>query len=201
MGSLSIPIDSIFNEGINEVIVTTNKNAAPMGIIRKNDTLSMIVFRTSHTASNIIQRDLAIIHIVHDPILFVRTAFEDLKEDCYVCEKIEGEIFYRLKDIQNWIACKTQIKHTTKEKIFVDLHPVHIQIIPDYPRPVHRGMNNIIEATVHGTRFIMNKDPALEVLIRHHADLVMRCGGENDKKALHMLFSYVNAYVPHTFKE
>jgi hypothetical protein len=65
--------------------------------------------------------------------------------------------------------------------------------------PVHRGLNNIIEATVHATRFILNEDPELARFIRHHGELVLRCGGEQDKRAMRLLYEYVNTAVPGTF--
>lgn len=199
VGPLTAPVDQIFTEGINEVIVTTCNNAAPMGIIRKNETLSMIVFRTSHTAQNILRDGWVIAHISHDPVLFVKTAFEDLSEESFIQEQVGDRIIHRLRGIQNWIFCTAHVENTTPEKLFVNLEPVHVNISPVLPVPVHRGLNNIIEATVHATRFIMSRDPELARLIHHHGDLVMRCGGEQDKRAIRLLYGYVNTAVPGTF--
>lgn len=190
---------SIFAEGINEVIVTTCNNAAPMGIIRKNNSLSMIVFKASHTAKNIISGGWIVAHITHDPILFVRTAFDDLPVEAFVQEHIEDLTVYRLSDIPDWVVLRATVLNVTAEKVFVNLFPVHAEIVQAYPNPVHRGLNNIIEATVHGTRFILNQDPTLRDLIHHHGELVMRCGGGQDKKALNLLYSYINKAVPGSF--
>jgi len=199
VGPLTDPVDQIFTEGINEVIVTRCNNAAPMGIIRKNDSLSMIVFRTSHTAQNIIRDGWIVAHISHDPILFVKTAFEDLSEESFIQELIGNRIIHRLRGIQNWICCNAHIEHTTPDKLFVRLEPIHVNITQVLPIPVHRGLNNIIEATVHATRFILNEDPELARFIRHHGELVLRCGGEQDKRAMRLLYEYVNTAVPGTF--
>ena len=199
VGGLIAPVDRIFSDGINEVIVTTRNNAAPMGIIRKNDSLSMIVFRTSHTAENIIRDNLVVVNIIHDPVLFVITAFEDLTLDRYTCETREGREIFRLKDCPDWIACTATVLNMTPEKLFVRVDPFYAEITPRLPMPVHRGLNNVIEATVHATRFVLNQDPELARLIRHHGELVMRCGGEQDKKAISRLYTYVNTITPHTF--
>ena len=199
LGSVTTSLDRIFSEGINEVIVTTFKNAAPMGIIMKNGSLSMIVFCTSHTARNIVRDGWIVAHISHDPVLLVKTAFEDLPEKYFIIENIGDRTVYRLNGIQNWIACTAYVENKTSDRIFVKLEPVHVNITSILPVPVHRGLNNIIEATVHATRFIVNKDPWLANLIRHHGDLVMRCGGEQDKKAIKLLYSYINEVVPETF--
>lgn len=200
MGSLNYPENAIFYEGINEVIVNTERNAAPMGIIRKNDTLSMIVFRTSHTAEHILKDGWIVIHITHDPILFVKTAFEDLSDESYIHEIYDEIRICRLKECLNWIACKVHVVNITQEKIFVMVYPFHTEITPVLPFPVHRGLNNIIEATVHGTRFIMNRDPKLADLIQYHGSLILRCGGSREKKALSLLYNYVNAIVPGSFE-
>jgi len=199
VGTLKAPIDSIFSEGINEVIVTTSKNAAPMGIIRKNGSLSMIVFLSSHTAQNIIRDGWIVAHISHDPILFVKTAFEDLPPESFIIENIGDRAVHRLSGILNWIAFTALVENKTADKIFVKLEPVHVNVTSVLPAPIHRGLNNIIEATVHATRFILNNDPVLAGLIRHHGELVMRCGGEQDKKAIKLLFSYINQELPGTF--
>ncbi|MGV8109852.1 DUF447 domain-containing protein [Methanospirillum sp.] len=201
VGSRLYPIDNIFIEGINEVIVSTCYNAAPMGIILKNNSLSMIVFRTSHTAENIIRDGWIVAHITHDPVLFVRTTFEDLSSESYVEEKIGEYHIQRLRSVQNWILCKAQILNKTSEKIFVGLEPVHIALTPEPPHPVHRGFNNVIEATVHATRYILYQDMKLAELIRHHGDLVMRCGGESEKRAMKLLYTFVNSKNPGAFFE
>ncbi|NLV27946.1 MAG: DUF447 family protein [Methanomicrobiales archaeon] len=184
--------DLIFSEGINEVIVSTCKNAAPMGIIRKHNNLSMIVFKTSHTASHIIRDGWIVAHICHDPLMFVKTAFEDLSEESYIRESFQGMMIDRIKEIQDYIVCRARVVNTTPETIYVEVTPVHFQVTPAYPVPVHRGLNNIIEATVHATRYILNNDPKLADLIRHHGELILRCGGERDKAALNLLFQYIN---------
>jgi hypothetical protein len=198
MGSLPDPVGYVFAEGINEVIVTTCQNAAPMGIIRKHDELSMIVFRSSHTAQNIIRDGWIVAHISHDPILFVQTAFEDLALDFFIHENIGDRSVYRLRNIPNWIVCSAHVDHGTHEKIFVHLEPVRAHITPGFPRPIHRGLHNVIEATIHATRYVLFQDPKLAALIRHHGDLVMRCGGEQEKRAMRLLYGYINKSVPGT---
>ena len=43
----------LLKPGINEVIATTEFNAAPMGIIFKEGIARMVIFSGSHTAKNI----------------------------------------------------------------------------------------------------------------------------------------------------
>ncbi|MDD1723613.1 MAG: DUF447 family protein [Methanospirillum sp.] len=193
MGSL---VYDILQEGISEVIATTRYNAAPMGIIRKGEDFSLIIFKTSHTAENISRENRVVAHIVQDPELFVRAAFDDLSPDVFVEDTAGDMEICRLKGVDNWIAFTACIKHETPEKVFVRLEPVHAEFSPVLPFPVRRGMNNLIEAAVHGTRYIISRDPALAELIRHHGDLVMRCGSQSEKGSLRLLYQYLNQVSP-----
>ena len=189
-------VSNIFHEGINEVIASTLFNAAPMGIIRKEDSFSMIIFKTSHTAQNVIKDGWIVANITHDPILFVKTAFEDLPESCFVPDTARGFTVHRLQGISSWIIFQASVVNETSDRIFVKLNPMRTEINKINPTPVSRGLSNIIEATVHGTRFLLTHDPLLADLIRHHASLVLRCGGPHEKKALSILYSYLNAENP-----
>jgi uncharacterized protein len=57
--------------------------------------------------------------------------------------------------------------------------------------PVNRGFNNIIEATVHATRYKENRDPELKKLIYYHAGIVRKCGGKRETEALDLLTRYI----------
>lgn len=186
-------VSCIFHEGINEVIATTLFNAAPMGIIRKGDSFSMIIFKTSHTANNVIRDGWIVANITNDPILFVTTAFEDLPDSCFIPDTTQGYTIHRLQGDYSWVVFQASVENETPDRIFVALTPVRAEIDQTYPSPVNRGLSNIIEATVHGTRFLLTHDPHFADLIRHHASLVLRCGGPKEKKALTLLYSYLNA--------
>jgi hypothetical protein len=56
---------------------------------------------------------------------------------------------------------------------------------------VNRGYNSVIEAAVHGTRYLWNKDPELRRLIDHHRGLIRRCGGPGELEALELLEGYL----------
>jgi hypothetical protein len=56
--------------------------------------------------------------------------------------------------------------------------------------PVNRGFNSIIDATVHATRYKINRDPHLKKLIDYHAGIVRKCGGKRELEALELLVQY-----------
>ncbi len=178
-------------EGINEVIATTPGNAAPMGIICRNGKLMMAVFRTSHTSQQIEQTGMIVANIVHDPVLFVRAAFTDLTPDEYTEELASGKKVYRLSTSLSWIAYHAVIEQKTDQKLLVRLEPVRTELAQTPVIPINRGLNSVIEATVHSTRYILTRDPALKSLIDHHMDLIRRCGGERELEALSLLLDYI----------
>jgi hypothetical protein len=56
---------------------------------------------------------------------------------------------------------------------------------------VNRGYNSVIEAAVHGTRWLWKKDPELWHLIDHHRGIIRKCGGPKEIEALEMLEGYL----------
>ena len=181
----------LLGEGINEIIATTRNNAAPIGIIAKKDSLRMVLFHGTHTLENIRRDGWVVSNIIHDPVIYVKTAFEDLPGE-FFCNVTAGDLeVQRLKDASAWIAFETEIERESGEAAIVRLMPVAEEIIDNRIYPVNRGFNSIIEATVHGTRYVMNHDLQLKRMIDHHASLVRRCGGSREQEALKILLEYI----------
>jgi uncharacterized protein len=181
----------LLKEGINEVIATTGFNAAPMGIHHRNGEMTMVLFSGSHTAKNIERDTWVVANIVHDPLLYVKTAFEDLPLSAFREEPVNNRTMWRLADAEGWVAFSTRIKHRTEEAIIVGLTPEKEILREVVYSPVNRGFNSIIEASVHGTRYRINHDPELKKLIDYHAGIVRKCGGNRELEALDNLLKYI----------
>jgi len=182
----------LLQEGINEVIATTWSNAAPIGIILRGGEYRMVLFRGSHTAMNVERWGWVVANIVHDPVLFVRTAFDDLPPSAFVEETVENFLVHRLPDAEAWIAFDAAIEHRARESMTVSLSPMKEVTLSPAVHPVNRGYNSVIEAAVHGTRWLWNKDPELRKLIDHHRRIIQRCGGPREIEALEILEGYLN---------
>jgi hypothetical protein len=181
----------LLREGINEVIATTRGNAAPMGMIVRDGTITMVVFRESHTADRISSDGWVAANFVFDPVMYVKTAFDDLPASAFTTECVDGIPFERLIAAEAWAGFRAEVGRTTSEALVVRLSPVCERIIEPRVHPVNRGFNSIIEATVHATRWTRNEDPSLALLIRHHAGIARKCGGSQELEALSLLFSYL----------
>jgi len=182
----------LLKPGINEVIATTEFNAAPMGIIFKEGIARMVLFSGSHTAKNIEKNGWLVANFVYDPILYVKTAFEDLTHDAFLEETINGRKMHRLKDTVAWAAFATTIDKKTTEALMVTL-TLEKEILEEVSlHPVNRGFNSIIDTTVHATRYKLNHDPELKKQIDYHAGIIRKCGGKRELEALELLLGYIS---------
>jgi hypothetical protein len=177
--------------GINEVIATTRFNAAPMGVHYRNGMTSMVLFSGSNTAENIDRDGWIVANFVQDPVLYVRTAFEDLPRNFFIEESVSTKTVTRLAGADAWAAFTATIVRRTNESMLVQL-TLEKEIIEEVAiYPVNRGFNSIIDATVHTTRYRRNKDPALKKLIDYHVSIVNKCGGKRELEALELLKKYM----------
>jgi hypothetical protein len=181
----------LLTEGINEVIATTGRNAAPMGIINRNGVLHMVLFRGSHTAENIVRERRVVANFVFDPVIYVRTAFDDLPTDAFVSEEIDGTVVCRLRDAEAWAAFAADVERSGDESIVVRLRPLKEEVLGLRLHPVNRGFAGIVEAAVHATRYVKSRDPWLGRLIEHHSSLIRKCGGPREWEALELLERYI----------
>jgi hypothetical protein len=124
--------------------------------------------------------------------MYVRTAFEDPPREAFIEEKIEEVTMQRLAPAEAWAAFTAEVEKETPVALMVRLTLKKEVVQALGLHPVNRGFNSIIEASVHGTRYLMNHDPELKHLIAHHAQLVKRCGGPREQEALTLLFEYLD---------
>ena len=178
--------------GINEVIATTAFNAAPVGIHYREKKYRAILFSGSHTEQNVSRDGWLVANLVHDPILYVKTAFEDLPKDRFIEEPVNGKTMHRLAGADAWAAFTATVGHRTAEAITVSL-TLEKELIEDVVvYPVNRGFNSLIDATVHATRYRITRNEELRKHIEYHAGLVRKCGGKRELEALEMVLKYIS---------
>lgn len=183
----------LLGEGISEVIATTRCNAAPMGIIRRGGSYSMVIYRGSHTAENVERDGWIVANLVFDPVMYVSTAFGDLPPGAFVEEEAGGIRMQRLREAEAWIAFRAEVERSSPAALGIRLTLLREEVLCAKVRPVNRGFNSVIEATVHATRYRLTQDEELLRLIRHHLAIVRRCGGPGEQEAIRRLRGYVPA--------
>ena len=181
-------------------------NAAPIGIINRDnpgkpDSLKMVLFHGTHTSENIAREGVVVANFIYDPVLYVKTAFGDIDDSFFAAGKCRYKSlhsveekdtdFCYLKNAEAWILFSAEVERDTGEALVVNLTPIREQTGSIRLHPVNRGFSSIIEATVHATRYVMNRDPHLLDLINHHASLVRKCGGRRELEALKLLMNYI----------
>jgi len=160
-------------------------NAAPIGLHMKDGRFFARIYN-SKTLDNILGKKAAAANIVDDPILFVQSALSDIQPDKF--DLIGG--FPVLKDALGWIIfdCKCRKGETIS---VVELLPVESKINRRQIKPINRGFNAVIEATVEATRYVVLKDKKYLDRLEYYNNIVQKCGGSKEKEAMKLLFELV----------
>ena len=177
----------LLGEGINEIIATTRKNAAPIGIIYRNGKYSAVLFHGSHTEENVLRDGWLVANVVYDPVLYVETAFGDLPESAFCEVNVDGRKVDRLYEAEAWVLFECHLERSTGEASVVSLEPVKEEVISAVVRPFNRGYAAVIDATVHATRYVINRDPKLYRIIQYDFGIIRKCGDVKEQEALFIL--------------
>nr|WP_321497831.1 DUF447 domain-containing protein [uncultured Methanolobus sp.] len=182
-------------EGISETIVTTNRgwsmNAAPMGIIRRNDKLFVRLFKGSTTYDNVLSEKILVANTSWNAITFVNSTFSDLKDSEFESININGRTIVALKDAQCWVAFECTNIKLTSDALVAELIPVRTHINKCRIRAPNRGLFGVIEACIHATRYQLTGEDKYLKLIKAYGDIVDKCGSENEKEAMKLLYGYL----------
>ena len=106
-------------------------------------------------------------------------------------EEAGGTAVCRLRDAEAWAAFAADVERAGDEAIVVRLTLLKEEVLDLRLHPVNRGFASIVDATVHATRYVGNRDPWLGRLIEHHAGLARKCGGPREWEALDLLLRYI----------
>jgi Uncharacterized conserved protein len=194
-GFSSIDLSSFgIREGISETIVSTGlkfPNAAPIGIVVKGKRTFVRLFKGTHTWTNVFKEGYLVANIVYDSLLLVRSTFFDLDSSEFDYVSAYGLNFPILRKAAAWVVFECTNIKDTNQALVADLTPIKAGFNEDnwkiLPVP-NRGFNAVLEATVHATRYQLTGDEKYLELIRHYESLASKCGGENEKKAMKLLY-------------
>jgi hypothetical protein len=156
--------------------------AAPIGLHMKDGRFFARIYN-SKTLDNILGKNVAAANIVDDPILFVQSALSDIQPDNF--DLIGG--FPVIKDAVGWIAFECKCRKGKNISV-VELLPVEAKINRRQIKPINRGFNAVIEATVEATRYVVLKDKKYLDRIEYYDTIVQKCGGFREKEAMKLLF-------------
>jgi len=191
---------SIIAGGINEVIAVTfdgsgRANAAPIGIINRSGRSRLVLFRGTHTLENVLGNGIFCANIVHDPVLYVKTAFEDIGSENFAEEFADRDSgvprFYRLKSAESYVLFKAVKTGESAESCIFELDFVSEKVIAPSVHPFNRGFAAVIDATVHATRYVISHSAELKELIDYDISIARKCGGERETEAVRMLLEYI----------
>ncbi|MGP8330102.1 MAG: DUF447 domain-containing protein [Methanosarcinaceae archaeon] len=191
-------------DGISETIVTTIQgwfpNAAPIGIIRKDDRIYVRLFKGSTTYFNVHLEGVLVANVVNDPVIFVRSTFSNLKESDFNYVSVAGHKFPVLKDALSWVFFECNNMKITNGALFSELNPLHgngngnvnVNVNRNLLHAPNRGFNAVLEAAVHATRYKLTNDDKYLKLIHACSVIVAKCGGKREKIAIDMLNDHLD---------
>ena len=171
-------------EGINVVIGITIAdwvNTAPIGVIIDDD-IKVRLFE-NHTREFVKKTGILYVNVIQDPVVFVIAAFEDLTEDFF--ESLDPPV---IRNALSWIKFKADLKGNYAYLSFIEG-----KVLRRDCRAVNRGFNAVIEATVHATRYVLNKRKDLLDKIKYYGGLIDRCGGRREREAYKLLMEYIES--------
>ncbi|MGB8218336.1 MAG: DUF447 domain-containing protein [Candidatus Methanoperedens sp.] len=178
------------HDGISEVIFTTISpdgipNAAPMGLYNRDGRLFVRIYN-SKTLENILNKPIAAANIVDEPLLFVQSALSDVEPERF--EYVEG--FPVLKDVVGWILFECKCKKGENISV-VELSPIKGKITTQNIKPINRGFNAVIEASIHATRYVVFREQKYLEHIEYYNSIVKKCGGAREKEAMGLLYELI----------
>ncbi len=168
-------------EGINEVIgITLGEwiNTAPLGVIVGDDI--RVRLYSNHTRELLAKTGVLYVNVIHDPVVFVVSAFEDLGEEWF--ESVDPPV---IRGSAAWMRFDAELHGNYAILSFSDG-----EVLGGELRAVNRGFNALIEATVHATRYVLSRSEKLAGKIRYYGRIVERCGGERERRAYRLLVKY-----------
>lgn len=181
-------------KGISETIVSTGldtPNAAPIGIIRKNQKTFVRIFKGSRTGENLVRERVLVANVVYDPLLLVRSTFFDIESSEFDFVDIGGKKFPVLKSAISWVAFRCTNLKDMEQTVVSDLIPLGAGFCETNRRAIpapNRGFNAVLEATVHATRYQITGEEKYLEFIQHYESLASKCGGDREKKAMKLLY-------------
>ncbi|WNY24569.1 DUF447 domain-containing protein [Methanolapillus millepedarum] len=187
------------HEGISEIIAATRNvsekkedtclfNAAPIGIIWKNDKMFLRLFPGTQTYENLMREEYFTANVTTDSVLYVNSTFYDLDDSEFSTLDFSGTIVPALKGTDRYVVFRCVNRLLAQGSMIIDIEPVGFKIQTENVGFLpNRGFYSVIEICVHLTRYEKTKDPAYIELIKHHWSLVQRCGRKRDKEALSIL--------------
>ena len=180
-------------DGINEIIATTEVsgriNAAPIGIIRDEDSLFVRLFLGTHTYENVLTRGWFVANVTHDAWIFAETALEDLPPE-YFDRREDLPI---LKDAEAWGLFKCE--PFASDIIIAKVELIKGEALRRDFRACNRGTNLVIEAAVAATRYMALRTDSYYIELMKLQRIINRCGGPREREAMGRLMDRIDSFA------
>jgi uncharacterized protein len=183
-----------FGEGINEIIAVTERNgipnAAPIGIIKDGEKITIRLFSGTHTFENILETGSFTANVTHDAMVFAESALADMPGEFF--ERRDGVL--TMKDAESWALFKCDTFRL--DIIIAEVRFVKGEVLRREFRACNRGVNLVVEAAIDATRYLALNTECYMDDIRKLDRIIRRCGGQRERQAMDKLWDLLESYRP-----
>lgn len=184
----------IYN-GISETIFTTgtdSPNAAPMGLICKDDRIQIRLFKGSQTYENVVNEKCLVANVVIDPVVFARSTFTNLHDKEFEMVSVNNRKYPFLKNALSYVIFECSDIRYTKNTLVADVLPLYACINRNVIKAPNRGFNAVLDALIHATRYRVFDHEKYLNMVYELNNTVKKCGGSKENKAMEILYYYLN---------
>ncbi|ATU08906.1 DUF447 domain-containing protein [Methanohalophilus portucalensis] len=182
-------------DGISEIILTSgikNPNAAPIGLIRKDNKVFIRLYKGSTTYENVKQDEIFAANVTCNPLLFVKSTFSNLENENFKYYHLNSTKIPLLKNSASSVIFRCgEIKHT-EQAMTAEIIPMNAMANDYRPRAINRGLTAVIEAAVHATRYELTRNSDFLDLIDRCLETTYKCGGQREKDAAEILLNEID---------
>lgn len=182
-------------DGISETIFTTgtdSPNAAPMGLICKDDRIQIRLFKGSQTYENVVNEKCLVANVVIDPVVFARSTFTNLYDEEFDTVSVNNRKYPFLKNALSYVIFECSDIRYTKNTLVADVLPLYACINRNVIKAPNRGFNAVLDALIHATRYRVFDDEKYLNMVYELNNTVKKCGGSKENRAMKILYDYLN---------
>lgn len=180
---------------IIETIVTTigqdgRMNFAPMGVVWGHPHLVIRPYVDTTTYRNLVATREAVVNLTDNVLIFATAALTDPELPYRPAAHVRGAILHDACSYYEVVA--DEIEDAT-ERASVRCHVIDEGLVRQF-LGFNRAKSAVIEATILATRLRWLVPEEVHRLLRQHAGIVEKTGGEQERAALAVVERYIDAW-------
>ncbi|HWQ82964.1 MAG TPA: DUF447 domain-containing protein [Anaerolineales bacterium] len=168
-------------------------NFAPMGITWGESVLTVRPFRATATYTNLLATGCGVLSLTDDVLPFVQSSLYRVDLPHFPAHSIPGVI---LQGACSWRELQVLSVGGTPERAEIRCQVVHTGHQREF-LGFCRASVAVLEAAILATRLQAHTPAAVQEIMRHYAQIVEKTGGDNDRRAFHLVEQFIASSLDH----